>query len=205
MTDHAAPPSPPALRLQPLPESEWTDEMREAMELSGRGRSRIPGREADPSSDGGTGSSDFFPTLVRHPKLFKRWLPFGGTLLTRGRLPARDRELLVLRVAWLCQGRVEWAEHVRIAHLVGITTEDVERVVAGADASGWDPFERLLALAVDELHCDGSISDGTWAGLAERYDDQQLIELPMLVGQYHLVAWTQNSLGMGTLENLTRR
>jgi alkylhydroperoxidase family enzyme len=143
--------------------------------------------------------------LVRHTKLFKRWLPFGGTLLIRGRLPARDRELVILRIAWLCQGRVEWAEHVDIAHRSDITTEEVERVVAGPDAPGWDPFDRLLVRAVDELRTDGSISDDTWSGLAERYDEQQLIELPILVGQYHLVAWTQNSLGMGPAENLATR
>lgn len=191
-----------ALRIQPVPESEWTDEMREAMELSARGRSEIPGRGA---ALGDLGSSVFFPVLVRHTKLFKRWLPFGGTLLRRGRLPARDRELAVLRVAWHCQGRVEWPEHVRIAHLVGISTEEVERVVAGPDAPGWDPFDRLLVVAVDELRRDGSISDTTWDALSQRYDDQQLIELPMLIGQYHLVAWTQNSLGMGSAANLGNR
>ena len=32
--------------------------------------------------------------------------------------------------------------------------------------------------------------------LREQYDDRQLIEVCMLVGQYHLVAFTLNSLGV---------
>lgn len=197
-------PQNPSLRLQPVPEQEWTEEMREAMALSGRARSSIPGRETRASGPD-SGSSDFFAVLVRHTKLFKRWLPFGGTLLVRGRIPARDRELVVLRVGWLCRGRIEWPEHVHIAHSIGITQEEIERVIAGPDAPGWDAFDRLLVLAVDELRSDGSISDDTWAGLTERYDDQQLIELPMLIAQYHLVAWTQNSLGMGYPAGLEAR
>ena len=36
----------------------------------------------------------------------------------------------------------------------------------------------------------------TWAALAGRYDDRQLIEVPMLVGHYHMLAFTLNSLGI---------
>ena len=42
---------------------------------------------------------NIFSTLAHHPKLLKRWAAFGGTLLFGGRLPARDRELLILRTA----------------------------------------------------------------------------------------------------------
>ena len=45
--------------------------------------------------------------------------------------------------------------------------------------------------------------DATWAALAEVYDIPQLIEVPMLVGQYHLVAMTLNSLGVQLDPGLT--
>jgi hypothetical protein len=48
----------------------------------------------------------------------------------------------------------------------------------------------------DELHAGARISDATWAGLGRHLNEKQLIELPMLVGQYHLVAFTLNSLGV---------
>ena len=70
------------------------------------------------------------------------------------------------------------------------------RATADPDAPGWAPFDRTLLTAADELADDACITDETWAALAERYDERQLIEVPMLVGQYHMVAFTLNSLGV---------
>jgi 4-carboxymuconolactone decarboxylase len=60
-----------------------------------------------------------------------------------------------------------------------------------------------LIQAVDELHDDGKIGDDTWAALADRYDERQLIELPMLVGHYHMLAFTLNTLGVELEPGLT--
>jgi alkylhydroperoxidase family enzyme len=138
---------------------------------------------------------NIFTTLVRHPGLFRRWLPFGGKLLS-GKLPPRERELLILRTGWLCHAEYEWAQHREIARSIGIPDEEIERVRHGADADGWDPFDATLLRAADELHADAKISDDTWAALSERYDEQQLIEVPMVVGHYHMVAFTLNTLGV---------
>ena len=70
------------------------------------------------------------------------------------------------------------------------------RGLKGPDEPGWDTFEASLLRAADELRADSVISDPTWAALAERYGERQLIEVCMLVGQYHLVAFTLNSLGI---------
>jgi 4-carboxymuconolactone decarboxylase len=49
-------------------------------------------------------------------------------------------------------------------------------------------------MAADELHGSSRIMDDTWARLVRRYDEKQLIEICMLVGQYHVAAFTLNSL-----------
>jgi len=145
--------------------------------------------------DGNVCASHIFTTLVRHPGLFRKWSPFGGKLLA-GKLPARDRELLILRTGWRIQAEYEWGQHVRIALASGVTQDEVDRVKAGPDDAAWDPFDASLLRAVDELHDDGCITDTTWAALAGRYSTQQLIEVPMVVGHYHLVGFTLNSLGV---------
>src|SRR2546423_3347583 len=145
---------------------------------------------------GAVGSElNVFTTLVRHPKLFRRWSPFGGTLLLAGTLPHRDRELLILRTAWNNGCEYEWGQHVRIARDAGLSDE-IDRVVDGPSAPGWDPFDAALLEAADELDRDSVISDDTWARLRERYDERQLIEVPMLIGHYTLLAFTLNSLGV---------
>jgi alkylhydroperoxidase family enzyme len=85
---------------------------------------------------------------------------------------------------------------VRLAKVAGLTDEEILRVVDGADAPAWTEHESTLLRAADELHADACISDATWAALASAYTVEQMIEVPMLVGQYHLVSFTLNSLGI---------
>ena len=139
---------------------------------------------------------NIFATLARHPRLLKRWAAFGGILLYGARLSDRDRELLIMRTGYLCGSGYEWGQHVAFSHAAGITDDEIARIAVGADADGWSHAEATLLRAADELHRDSKISDATWADLAARYDEQQLIEVCMVVGQYHLVAFTLNSLGV---------
>jgi alkylhydroperoxidase family enzyme len=139
---------------------------------------------------------NIFATLAHHPRLLKRWSAFGGVLLYGGALPARERELLILRTGYLCRAPYEWGQHVAIGRAAGLRDEEIARIAAGPDASGWSDADALLLRATDELHADSRIDDATWMALAEQWDDQQLIELCMVVGQYHLVAMTLNSLGV---------
>lgn len=145
--------------------------------------------------------ANIFTTLVRAEGLTRRWLPFGGKLLN-GKIPARERELLILRTGWNCQAEYEWAQHVVIGLAAGLTRTEIDRIASG-EGEGWDALDRALLDAADELHTDWCISDGTWARLAEHYDTPQLIELPMLVGHYHMVAMTLNSLGVQLDDGLT--
>jgi uncharacterized protein YceH (UPF0502 family) len=141
------------------------------------------------------GTQNIFRTLVRHPGLFRKWSPFGGKLLA-GKLPARERELAILRVGWLCQAEYEWGQHVPIGKRAGLTDEEIARIPGGATAAGWSDLDQAILRATDELHDDSCITDATWARLAEEYDEKQLIELVMVVGHYHLVSMTLNTLGI---------
>lgn len=170
-----------AARIPPLPPEQRDDAQRELL--------------ASVAGEPVGGELNIFTTLVRYPRLFRRWSQFGGVLLT-GRLPARDRELLILRTGHRTNAAYEVHQHERIAARSGVTAEEIARVRSGPDEPGWDPFDAALLRAADELHDDARISDATWAQLAPRYDEQQLIEVCMTVGQYHLVAFTLNSLGV---------
>ena len=144
---------------------------------------------------GASGDYNIFTTLVRHPRLFRRWTAFGGVLLS-GELPAHDRELLILRTAHRCGAEYEWVHHLDIAHRIGMDDAEIQRAVEGPDASGWSAHQSALLRAADELHDHSRIAEDTWAALASHYDERQLIEVCMVVGQYHLVAFVLNSLGV---------
>lgn len=174
-------------RIPPVPPEERTGSVRELLDGA-----TVPGAD----------DANIFTTFVRAPGLFRKWLPFGGKLLN-GKLPPRDRELLILRTGWNCTSEYEWGQHARIALLCDLDPAEVDRVPLGPGAPGWGAFDATLLRAADELHTDWMVSDPTWAQLAARYDTEQLIEVPMVVGHYHLVAMTLNTLGVQLDGNLT--
>ncbi|HEY8156454.1 MAG TPA: carboxymuconolactone decarboxylase family protein [Myxococcota bacterium] len=139
---------------------------------------------------------NIFRTLAQHPKLMKRWLVFGNHVLGRSSLPPRERELVILRIGWLCRSPYEWGQHVRIALASGLSQAEIDRIPSGPDAAGWSDLERALLRATDELHADAFISDATWAALAGGLDTHQLMDLIFTVGQYNLVSMALNSLGV---------
>jgi 4-carboxymuconolactone decarboxylase len=140
--------------------------------------------------------ANIYRTLIRHPKLVKRWAVFGNHVLFKSSLPARDRELLILRVGALCDCGYEFNAHTEIGKVVGLTDEEIQRIKEGSEADGWDEFDRGLLRAAEELHRDSFISDETWKFLSERYDEQQMIDAVFTVGQYHLVSMALNSFGV---------
>jgi alkylhydroperoxidase family enzyme len=132
-------------------------------------------------------------TMVKHPELMKRQLEMGTTIFA-GRVPARERELAVLRIGWLLRAPYEWGEHVDIGQRYGVTKEEIERVTQGSGAPGWTEHEAAILRAVEEMLSNLTVSDATWATLAKTWDDQQLLEFPMMVGQYVCTAIVQNTL-----------
>ena len=132
--------------------------------------------------------------LIRHAELYKAHMEVAQKYLSDCEMDIRDRELAILRIAWLSQAPFEWGSHVKIAKRNGITAEEIERVMAGSWAPGWRKQDRAIMRAVEELHFDSMVTDDTWSDLQQFYNDKKLIELLILAGQYKTVAYYQNSL-----------
>jgi alkylhydroperoxidase family enzyme len=146
-------------------------------------------------NDSGDDSLHPFPaTMCRHVEIFDRYMAFGMNILKNALIEPREREILTLRTGWLCDAPFEWGAHVHLGLEAGLTVDEIERIKIGPDAGGWCALDKALLSAVDELNGDATISDATWAVLAAHLDDLQLIELPMIVGQYHMTAFFQNAL-----------
>lgn len=167
------------LRVRPLADEELDEQQQELLR---------PVLSSGPTQN-------IFRTLVRHTGLFRKWSPFGGKLLN-GKLPARERELAILRVGWLCRSDYEWGQHVPIGRRAGLTDDEIARIPKGPGAAEWSELDRAILRAADELHDEACISDATWARLAEEYDEKQLIELVMCIGHYHLVSFALNTFGV---------
>ncbi|HUC36851.1 MAG TPA: carboxymuconolactone decarboxylase family protein [Acidimicrobiales bacterium] len=159
-------------RIEPLAEDEWDDVLRALV-------SRFP--------SGADRPLNIFTTLGRHPTLFRKWLGFGGALLD-GRIGSRQRELLILRTAHNCSSEYEWAQHVPLARAAGVEEAEIAALRSPLGPETFESSELAMLSAADEIHAEGTIADPTWEALAVELDDASLIELVMLVGQYHHVA-----------------
>jgi alkylhydroperoxidase family enzyme len=137
---------------------------------------------------------NIFTTLGRHRRLFRRWLPFAGSLMPGGVLPRADSELVILRVAHNCGSAYEWSHHERLGRAAGLSAEEIRRVREGVSSEPWSGRQALLLRAVDELHVDRVISDGLWEQLRRELSEVELIELCLLIGHYEMLAMTLNSL-----------
>ncbi len=171
-------------RIGPLPDDRLTDEARELCKQM-RAMFGIPEDGAMP---------EVVATMLRHPGLYDAQMKIGIQLAGKGVLSHRERELAVLRQAWLIGAPYEWGEHVDISRRIGVSADEIEMVITGPSAPGWSRHEKALLTAVDELVATYMISDETWAILAESWDEPKLMELPVLVGSYISTAMQQNAL-----------
>ncbi len=167
-------------RLAPIQPEDWTDDIKKTLQ---------------PNVEKGT-VFNIFKTLSHHPDLFRRWLVFGNHVLFKSTLPPRERELIILRIGWLCEAEYEWAQHVLIGKEAGLTAEEIDRIKAGPNARGWSEADKLLLQATDELRKDAFITDATWNGLCQHFDKKQLMDVVFAVGQYNLVSMALNTLGV---------
>lgn len=202
----AAPRAGDGPRLAPLEVSEFSAEVLAAVErmlavneaINAREKSRLHAMMAADTEEARRAQladmPEYMRTMLRHPDLFARQVDMGLQLLGHGTLAPRDRELAVLRTLWLCQAPYGWGEHVFVAKSVGLSSDEIERITRGSAAPGWNAHEAAILRAAEELRAEAMISDATWATLAQTLNDQQLIELPIVIGQYQTVAYYQNSL-----------
>ncbi len=128
--------------------------------------------------------------------LCRKFLTMSAHFVQNHRIPLREKELLILRTAYLSRAQYQWGRHYNTGKRAGLTDEDIVRIVEGPAAVGWTPFEAVLLRAVDEMHTSRFISEPTWKALAERYSDHYLLEVVLIIGNYTMLAMYQNTIGM---------
>ncbi len=145
---------------------------------------------------------NIFRTLVRDPNALKAFLGWGNYILSkRNGLAPREREIVILRIGFLCKAGYEWTQHVPIGRHAGLTEEEVARIKTGA--AGWNEADAALIRASDELHADQFISNATWALLGKHFSDKQRMDVVFTAGQYTQVSMMLNTFGVQLDEGQT--
>ena len=135
-----------------------------------------------------------FRTLAVNARVYQRF--HAGSLLDRGLLSLRQREIVIDRTCALNQCEYEWGVHVTtFAKAAGLTETEVRATVfEGADAACWSASERALIAAVDALHARATLSDEEFSALSSHYEDAKIFEIILLCGFYRTVSYLANGL-----------
>jgi alkylhydroperoxidase family enzyme len=129
----------------------------------------------------------------------RAWEKFrAGSLLDRGPLSLREREIVIDRTCALTTCEYEWGVHVAtFAAAAHLTDEQVRATVLGDDRSTcWSPAEQALIDAVDALHHRATLSADEFAALAAHYEDAKIFEIILLCGFYRTVSYLANGLDL---------
>ena len=136
-----------------------------------------------------------FTTLARDPRLFGKF--FSASLLDRGHLTLRQREVVINRTTALCKSEYEWGVHVAIfAAKAKFNEAQIAAFVHGTPNDDcWEPGDKTLLQLCDALHAECTVDDGLWQTLrADGYGDEAILELLMLAGFYRTVSYLTNAL-----------
>jgi 4-carboxymuconolactone decarboxylase len=136
-----------------------------------------------------------FRTLAVHDELASRMRPLGSGILGHGRIEPREREIVIHRTCARVGAEYEWGVHVlAYGKPLGLSDEQIAATVNGAaDDPVWTERDTLLESLADELHDTCGLSDGLWSALAERFSDDQLLELVIIAGWYRLLSYVINA------------
>lgn len=189
-------------RVQPIAPREWPEGMSQALAAAYRPTNpRLPVPPRDPDSPKGLNAMG---VLAHHPDLTTAYNHLISHALYFTTITARQRELLILRVAHLRGAAYEWAQHVYQAGVAGLSPAEVVRVRAGAEATEWDPLDAALLAAADELVADARIADGTYTTLAASLDTQQIMDVVFTVGAYEVFAMALRTFDVELDDDLRR-
>jgi alkylhydroperoxidase family enzyme len=169
-----------APRIAPLADDQLSPQQRDALA---------------PVRAGGRAPLNIFRTFANAPEALTAFLAWGGYVLSKqNSLPARERELVILRTGFLCGSGYEWTQHVPIGERAGLSRSEIDNIKTGAWR--WDPADAALIAACDDLHARQHVADQTWSALRAHFSERQCMDAVFTAGQYTQVCMMLNTFGV---------
>jgi 4-carboxymuconolactone decarboxylase len=176
--------SDPPPRIPPVRQDELTDDMHAFLEKWTGGIFR----RAD--------SNPVLLTLAHHPKLADLFSQFNIHLLSTNTLPVKQRQIAIMRTAWICKATYMWSSHLNTSIRCGLQPDMFLPIQVGKDDPYFTQFERVVIRATEELVNDRKISDASWQALMIEWNNQQMLDFLFTVGAYVTVAGVMRSTGV---------
>ena len=141
-------------------------------------------------------------TFAHHPALANAFSPLNIHLLSQNTLPVKQRQIAIMRVAWITGATYMWSSHLQTSISCGLSPEMYGPIQRGADDAYFTPFEATVIRATDDLVNDRKVSDANWHALMAEWDEKQMLDFLFTVGCYVMVAGVMRSTGAERQEDL---
>lgn len=143
----------------------------------------------------GADTNPVLRTFAHHPKLAGLFSALNVHLLSTNTLPVKQRQIAIMRTAWITRAVYMWSSHLATSVSAGLSPEMYGPIQRGADDPYFTEFERVVIRATDELVSDRFISEANWQALMAEWDNQQMLDFMFTVGCYSMVAGVMRSTG----------
>lgn len=134
------------------------------------------------------GVLNVFKVMAHSPELLRSWWQMMTVLLSKLELPARYRELAILRLFQVKGGAYGFAHHVRIAKMIGVSEDAIAQLAQHEESVAFDATDKLVLRYTDAVtRMDAAataIAEEVKAALGER----QLVELTFCIANWNLMA-----------------
>jgi 4-carboxymuconolactone decarboxylase len=120
--------------------------------------------------------------------VFQNFSRLGNSLMTRGKLDKKLREIAILRNARVCDSLYEYTQHVPIAKAVGLSEEQVAGIDNWESAQCFSQVERLVLRLTDEVARNVKGTHQTLEALTKHLGAGEIVELIMAIGFWGMVA-----------------
>lgn len=135
-------------------------------------------------------------TFAHHPRLADLFSELNIHLLSTNTMPVKQRQIAIMRTAWICKATYMWSSHLNTSVRCGLEPDMFEPIKIGAESPYFTEFERAVISATDELVNDHMVSDAHWRALTEQWNNQQMLDFLFTVGAYTTVAGVMRSTGI---------
>jgi alkylhydroperoxidase family enzyme len=130
-----------------------------------------------------------FRLLSGCPSLFRPLIRFFSTYLNDGLLDEEIREIVILRVGYLCKSEYEVTQHIRAARSIGMSEERIDATLIDGNKDAFSEQEIAVLDYVDDVVTNAGASQITFDALAQHFSPAEMIELTVIAGTY--VMWCQ--------------
>lgn len=175
--------SDPPARMPPVEPEDYTDETRAFFSKWTGGF--LKGADTNP----------VLKTFAHNPALAEAFSQFNIHLLLHNTLPVKQRQIAIMRTAWVTRAVYMWSSHLNTSMTNGLSDDMFEPIKQGANDPWFTPFEAAIVRATDELVADRNISDANWKALMAEWDNKQMLDFLFTVGAYVAIAGVMRSTG----------